>query len=129
MIVDTTVQVWMGLTMGCAKCHSHKYDPISHAEYYGFYALFNQTEDADLYTDVPVLELLTPKEQDERKYWQEHLQKLNRKLTELEDVASKASESGARQWHRGCVPTSIRAGPAARPPSPRPPSPRRSAAP
>lgn len=96
--VDTTVQVWMGLTMGCAKCHSHKYDPISHAEYYGFYALFNQTEDADLYTDVPVLELLTPKEQDERKYWQEHLQKLNRKLTELEDVASKASESGARQW-------------------------------
>ena len=51
--IDTTVQVWMGLTMGCAKCHTHKYDPISHAAYYQFYAIFNQTEDADRYDDEP----------------------------------------------------------------------------
>jgi hypothetical protein len=51
--IDTTVQVWMGLTMGCAKCHTHKYDPISHSDYYQFYALFNQTEDADRYDDEP----------------------------------------------------------------------------
>ncbi len=45
--VDTTMQVWMGLTMGCAKCHSHKYDPISQEDYYRFFAIFNQTMDSD----------------------------------------------------------------------------------
>ena len=45
--VDTTLQVWMGLTMGCAKCHSHKYDPISIQDYYAFLSYFNQTQDAD----------------------------------------------------------------------------------
>jgi hypothetical protein len=53
--VDTTMQVWMGLTMGCAKCHSHKYDPMTNADYYSFYALFNQTEDTDRSDDAPVL--------------------------------------------------------------------------
>jgi hypothetical protein len=53
--VDTTVQVWMGLTMGCAKCHTHKYDPITTQEYYRFFAFFNQTEDADRADDAPRL--------------------------------------------------------------------------
>ncbi len=53
--VDTTLQVWMGLTMGCAKCHSHKYDPIGIDDYYAMFAFFNQTEDADRSDDAPLL--------------------------------------------------------------------------
>ncbi len=55
--VATTGQVWMGLTWGCAQCHSHKYDPLSHKEFYQLYALFNQSEDSDKPDDRPVLKL------------------------------------------------------------------------
>jgi hypothetical protein len=58
--VDTTMQVWMGLTMGCAKCHSHKYDPITNDEYYRFFAIFNQTADTDQPDESPVIPAPTP---------------------------------------------------------------------
>jgi hypothetical protein len=42
--VATTGTVWMGLTTGCAQCHTHKYDPITHDEYFGIMALLDNVE-------------------------------------------------------------------------------------
>lgn len=50
--VNTTGTVWLGLTVGCAQCHTHKYDQITQQEYYGLFAFFNNGDEAD--TKVPV---------------------------------------------------------------------------
>jgi mono/diheme cytochrome c family protein len=57
--VNTTMQVWMGLTMSCAQCHTHKYDPISQEEFFQFFAILNNTEDADRGNEAPLLTTLS----------------------------------------------------------------------
>ncbi len=49
--VDTTSTVFMGVTIGCARCHSHKYDPISHKEYYQLFAYFNSIPETGMIGD------------------------------------------------------------------------------
>jgi hypothetical protein len=67
--VNTTATVWLGLTMACAQCHDHKYDPISQVEYYQFLAFFNNVAEKGLDGNrgnaAPILKLGTP-EQNER---------------------------------------------------------------
>ncbi len=46
--VGTTGTIWMGLTVGCAQCHTHKYDPITHDDFYSIYALLNQADEPEL---------------------------------------------------------------------------------
>lgn len=46
--VATTGTVWLGLTIGCAQCHDHKFDPISQREYYQFFAFFNNQDEPTL---------------------------------------------------------------------------------
>ncbi len=60
---NVTMQVFMGLTFGCAQCHSHKFDPITQQEYYSLFDFFNQTEDADRSDEEP--RIATPSRQDE----------------------------------------------------------------
>ncbi len=49
--VSTTGTAWLGLTLGCAQCHTHKYDPIPHREYYALMACLNNADEPDL--DLP----------------------------------------------------------------------------
>ena len=79
-----------------------KYDPISHHEYYSFFALFNQTEDADLYTDAPTMELLAPREKAERKQLQANIEKLSAALTAQENAADKANEAEEKKMAHRC---------------------------
>ena len=57
--VNTTMAVWMGTSMACAQCHTHKFDPITNAEYFRMFAFLNNTEDADRRDETPVLKILS----------------------------------------------------------------------
>ncbi|MDF1837309.1 MAG: PSD1 and planctomycete cytochrome C domain-containing protein [Planctomycetota bacterium] len=48
--VDTTSQVFLGLTVGCARCHDHKFDPIKQSEYFSLFAFFASNDEPGLYT-------------------------------------------------------------------------------
>lgn len=48
---ETTSIAFLGLTMGCARCHDHKYDPISQENFYQFYAFFNNVDEQGVYTE------------------------------------------------------------------------------
>ena len=54
-VVDRAAMVgagWLGLTVGCARCHDHKYDPLTQREFFGFYAVFDAADEINL--DVPL---------------------------------------------------------------------------
>ncbi|MFO0011670.1 MAG: DUF1553 domain-containing protein, partial [Planctomycetota bacterium] len=69
--VETTGQVWLGLTVGCAVCHDHKFDPISQREFYQFSAFFNNTTqrvmDGNIKDTPPIVPV--PLEADRERYF------------------------------------------------------------
>jgi hypothetical protein len=69
----------MGLTMACAQCHDHKYDPISQEEYFRFYAILNQTEDSDKPDNRPVLTTPTPNQEKQKAKLQAEIAALEKK--------------------------------------------------
>ena len=78
--VNTTMEVWMGVTFGCAQCHDHKFDPFSQREYYEFFALLNQTEDADKNDNSPTAPTPSPLQADPRPGYEQELKQLQEVL-------------------------------------------------
>ncbi|MFL6306686.1 MAG: PSD1 and planctomycete cytochrome C domain-containing protein [Candidatus Sulfotelmatobacter sp.] len=108
----TTWSVLNGLTMNCVQCHSHPYDPIRHVEYYKSLAFFNNTQDADLPEDTPILRV--PKDKSrypEAERLQQELAKLESALVSrgrqfeqqsqwspIQITSAKANAALAAQW-------------------------------
>jgi mono/diheme cytochrome c family protein len=90
--VSTTMQVWMGLTMNCAQCHDHKYDPLSQEEFFRFFAILNQTEDSDKGDDAPFVALYTEEQKREKKSLEDQL------AAAEADLAKADVEAPRRAW-------------------------------
>lgn len=91
--VNTTMATWMGTTMACAQCHTHKFDPLTHAEYFQIFAFFNQSEDADLKDERPVLELWSEQQEKSKVEWSEKITSLKKTLeTPNETLAAEQLE-------------------------------------
>ena len=90
--VETTGATWMALTLGCARCHDHKYDPISQREFYQLFAYFNDVEEGGMIEDQgggnskPVMRLMN-----------DHQKQEVAELEKKRDVADQAvKDAGAR---------------------------------
>ncbi len=91
-IVDRTTMLgigWMGLTVGCARCHDHKYDPVTQTEFFGLYAVLNQADEVNIDAPLPG-EWSVSKEQAVVEY--------RRKRDELVEPVRKALEDLQRAW-------------------------------
>jgi hypothetical protein len=105
--VNTTLQVWMGVTMGCAQCHTHKYDPISQEEYFRFYAIFNQTQDADKPDNSPVLALPNPAQQEQKAKLEKDIARLDKQLNASTPELEAAQQSWEAQGPKEKLPANV----------------------
>jgi len=96
--VKTTSMVWMGLSMECAQCHNHKYDPITQEEYYSFFAYFNQAADRGRQTrngnEAPVVDIFEGAKIAQADELQKEFEELQPQL----DARSKESEPEFQKW-------------------------------
>ena len=95
--VATTGTAWLGLTVGCAQCHTHKYDPIQHKEYYSLMAFLNNADEPEL--DLPA--------QDAAEQQRQRAQRAAKLLAEL--PARWPVETGSMRWEK-VTPTLDRVG-------------------
>ena len=94
--VATVGTAWLGLTLNCAECHTHKYDPISHDEYYQFYAFFNNTTDGGNHNVAPTIEVPKPDLTDSLNYVSNRLDRTKLELA----AAARNLPAEQKQWEK-----------------------------
>ena len=100
--VATTGAVYLGLTMGCARCHDHKFDPISQREFYQMYAFFNNVAEVDKeddrkYFNRPFLELATPQDLVRKAAYDAQSKALQEELAAYRKTTTVADDVGIRE--------------------------------
>ena len=82
--VATTGSVFLGLTLNCARCHDHKFDPISQREYYEFFAFLNNCDEPTI--DAPTLNQITRGDLERRAAVQQKITAVERELADQRDA-------------------------------------------
>jgi hypothetical protein len=98
--VETTATVWLGLTMGCARCHDHKFDPITQKEFYQVFAYFNNVPEkgkAVKYgNSPPMIQAPTPRQQEQLRDVEKQLAAATNGFQDLEPQLTAAQD----QWEQ-----------------------------
>ena len=87
--VNTTWEAFLGTSYGCVQCHTHPYDPFTHAEYFQFMAYFNNTADNDKGNEAPTIKTPDVYQQKQLNEWNKSLNALKSKLKTEEQSISK----------------------------------------
>lgn len=91
--VETTSTVWLGLTLGCARCHNHKYDPFTQKEFYQLFSYFNQVPESGKAfkygNSPPLITAPTAAQEAELKIFEAKLAEAEHRAQTLEDQASR----------------------------------------
>ena len=94
--VNTTMEVWMGTTIACAQCHSHKYDPLTQDEFFQLFAILNNTQDADRGDESPLLAFFTPEQKARQSIIHTRLAELEKTLASPTDAITASQ----LQWEQ-----------------------------
>jgi hypothetical protein len=101
--VETTATVWLGLTWTCARCHSHKYDPISQREYYSLFAFFNSLDepvfDQNAPNPDPFIKLPTPEQTQHQDWLRKQIAAGEAKIEAATPKADRAETAWMAKWH------------------------------
>jgi hypothetical protein len=110
--IETTSGAFLALTMGCVRCHEHKYDPIAHKEFYEFFAFFNNSEDRGFYGEArgnvgPTIQILTPEFDSKLKELEADV---TAKTAAVEGIEAKLPEA-QKKWETEFVASAVAAPP------------------